>query len=54
MKCFVCQAEFTGSKMLVRHLRLVHGYLPRKIFTLNVPSVAVDVCLVLIQDLENI
>nr|XP_024657554.1 uncharacterized protein LOC106676865 isoform X1 [Maylandia zebra] len=28
MKCFVCQAEFTGSNMLVRHLRLVHGYLP--------------------------
>lgn len=28
MKCFVCQAEFSGSNMLVRHLRLVHGYLP--------------------------
>ncbi|KAL3981345.1 alpha-tectorin [Sarotherodon galilaeus] len=27
MKCFVCQAEFSGSNMLVRHLRLVHGYL---------------------------
>ena len=30
MKCFVCQAELTCSNMLVRHLRLVHGYLPGK------------------------
>ncbi|XP_041693785.2 uncharacterized protein LOC121532136 isoform X1 [Coregonus clupeaformis] len=30
MKCFVCQAELSSSNMLVRHLRLVHGYLPGK------------------------
>jgi len=30
MKCFVCQAELTSSNKLVRHLRLVHGYLPGK------------------------
>ena len=30
MKCYVCQAELTSSNMLVRHLRLVHGYLPGK------------------------
>ncbi|XP_035994789.1 uncharacterized protein LOC118563679 [Fundulus heteroclitus] len=30
MKCFVCQAELKSSNMLVRHLRLVHGYLPGK------------------------
>ena len=28
MRCFVCQAELKSSNMLVRHLRLVHGYVP--------------------------
>lgn len=30
MKCFVCQAELNGSKMLLRHFRLVHGFVPGK------------------------
>ncbi|KAJ8274815.1 hypothetical protein COCON_G00094400 [Conger conger] len=30
MKCFDCQKELSCSNMLVRHLRLVHGYLPGK------------------------
>nr|XP_055051346.1 uncharacterized protein LOC129437202 isoform X1 [Misgurnus anguillicaudatus] len=30
MKCFACQAEFNGSKLLLRHFRLVHGFVPGK------------------------
>lgn len=30
MKCFVCQAELYGSKLLLRHFRLVHGFVPGK------------------------
>lgn len=28
MKCYVCQAEFTCSNLLVRHIKLIHGFLP--------------------------
>lgn len=30
MKCFVCQTELTCANTLVRHLRVVHGYLDGK------------------------
>lgn len=30
MKCFVCETELNGSKMLVRHFRFVHGLVPGK------------------------
>ncbi|XP_059417348.1 uncharacterized protein LOC132152611 isoform X1 [Carassius carassius] len=35
MKCFVCQAELSGSKILLRHLRLVHGFVPGKNLSLK-------------------
>ncbi|KAK2845982.1 hypothetical protein Q7C36_010836 [Tachysurus vachellii] len=30
MKCFVCQAELLGSKLLIRHFKLVYGFVPGK------------------------
>ncbi|KAI7808364.1 hypothetical protein IRJ41_002977 [Triplophysa rosa] len=35
MKCFVCEAELNGSKMLLRHFRLVHGFVPGKTLRLK-------------------
>lgn len=35
MKCFVCQADSNGSKELLRHLRLVHGFVPGKNLSLK-------------------
>ena len=35
MKCFVCQTELTCTNTLVRHLRVVHGYLDGKYLRLK-------------------
>lgn len=35
MKCFVCEAELNGSKTLLRHFRLVHGFVPGKTLRLK-------------------